>query len=287
MQRRRSPGRATRVPSSTIRKCYRRHLGQLVHGRAQSGVQRACTLHGRAGRPGHTVAREPRCHRCQHAEPARRVARRGHRLRSLLRERHARRRARGAARHRARACRARAVVAVPSVDREPGLRHPGGAGRAQARQLPQHHAGGPAARLGARGGLRGGAGAHAARSSGAAEPLCRGGLLLQRVRAAGARLRGDRRRPAADRHARQERGARPRAGGRTGAAQGTRGRGRPALRGEDLAAQGPARPGQDARRPAPRRRPGGAPPSGGLAARRDLRARRCVRSSTSSGSTRR
>ena len=52
-----------------------------------------------------------------------------------------------------------------------------------------------------------------------------------------------------------------------GAPQGARRRGRPALRGEDLAAQGAARPGQDARRPAPRLRPGGAPPSGGIAAR--------------------
>ena len=42
---------------------------------------------------------------------------------------------------------------------------------------------------------------------------------------------------------------------------------RPALRGEDLAPQGPARPGQDARRPAPRRRPGGPPAPRRIAAR--------------------
>ena len=42
-----------------------------------------------------------------------------------------------------------------------------------------------------------------------------------------------------------------------GPPQGARGRGRPAVRGEDLAAQGAARPGQDARRPAARLRPGG------------------------------
>ena len=54
--------------------------------------------------------------------------------------------------------------------------------------------------------------------------------------------------------------------------QGARGRRRPALRREDLAAQGAARPGQDARRPAPHRRPGGAPAPRRLAARRDLRA---------------
>ncbi len=42
-------------------------------------------------------------------------------------------------------------------------------------------------------------------------------------------------------------------------AQGTRRRGRPVVRREDLAAQGTARPRQDARRPAPDLRPGGAP----------------------------
>ena len=56
------------------------------------------------------------------------------------------------------------------------------------------------------------------------------------------------------------------------AAQGARGRGRPAVRGEDLAAQGTARPGEDARRPAPHLRPGGPPAPGRLAARRDVRA---------------
>ena len=88
----------------------------------------------------------------------------------------------------------------------------------------------------------------------------------------GARLRGHRGRPAADRHARQERRARPRAGRRAGAPQGARGRRRPALRREDLAPQGPARPRQDARRPPPHLRPGGPAAPGRLAARRDLRA---------------
>ena len=59
--------------------------------------------------------------------------------------------------------------------------------------------------------------------------------------------------PAADRHAGQERRTRSRAGGVVGPAQGARGRRRPALRREDLAAQGAARPRQDARRPAPDR----------------------------------
>ena len=55
-------------------------------------------------------------------------------------------------------------------------------------------------------------------------------------------------------------------------AQGARGRGRPPLRGEDLAPQGPARSGEDARGAAPHRRPGGPAAPGGIAARGDLRA---------------
>ena len=55
-------------------------------------------------------------------------------------------------------------------------------------------------------------------------------------------------------------------------AQGARRWRRPPLRREDLAAQGTARPGQDARRPAAHPRPRGPPASRRLAARRDLRA---------------
>ena len=60
-------------------------------------------------------------------------------------------------------------------------------------------------------------------------------LGLQRRRAPRARLRGDRRGAAPDRHARQERRARSRAGQVAGAPQGPRRRGRLALCGQDLA----------------------------------------------------
>ena len=147
-----------------------------------------------------------------------------------------------------------------------------GAGGAQVGELPQHHPGRPAARLGAGGGLRGRARTDATGAPGPPEPLRRRRLRLQRVRAAGARLRGHRGRPAPDRHALQERRARSRAGAPSGATQGPRGRERPALRREDLAAQGAARPREDARRAPPHRRPGGPPASRRLTARRDLRA---------------
>ena len=75
-----------------------------------------------------------------------------------------------------------------------------------------------AARLGARRGLRGRAGADPAGPPGAAEPLRRRRLRLQRVGAARARLPGHRGRAAAHRHAGQERRARPGAGGRAGRA---------------------------------------------------------------------
>ncbi len=67
-----------------------------------------------------------------------------------------------------------------------------------------------------------------------------------------------------------------------GAPQGTRRGRRPALRRQDLAAQGAARSGQDARRPAPRPGPRRPPAPRGLAPRGDLRAGAARRSSTSS-----
>ena len=212
-------------------------------------------LLARAGRPGHTVTGQPRRNRGECAQPPRRVAQVRHRLRHLLRQLHARRGARGPPGDRAGPGGPRPVAALSGVDRQPGLRHCGGALGAEARQLSQHHAGRAVPRLGAQRGLRGVARADAAGPLGVAVALRGGGLGVQRVRAAGARLRGHGRRAAAHRHARQERRPRPRAHRPAGGAPGTRGRVRPAVRGEDLAAQGTARPGEDARRAAPHRRP--------------------------------
>ena len=81
-----------------------------------------------------------------------------------------------------------------------------------------------------------------------------------------------RRGAAAHRHAPEERRGRPRVDGRPGAPQGGDRRRRPSLRRQDLAAQGTARPRQDARRAAPSLRPGGPPAPGRLATGGDLRA---------------
>ena len=271
-ERRRSTGRATRVPSSTIRKCYRRHLGQLVHGRAQSGCDDAL-VHCTAVRVDQVIpslaSRD--AIGVQHAEPARRVARRGHRLGHLLRELHARRAHEG-----------RPVIELGRAGRDRWLLYQASIGspvydilaaRAEPKLVNYHNIT-PAALL---------------RDW---EPAVAYEVALGRTQLA--RLAPQSRFAVADSafneselqalgyegtavvpllidmHVKSEEPD-PELAARAGAAQGARGRRRPALRGEDLAAQGPARPGQDARRAAPRRRPGGTPAPGGLAARRDLR----------------
>ena len=109
----------------------------------------------RARRPGHPVPGQPRRHRRPHPRPHRRAPRRRDRLGHLLRQLHARRRRPGPPRRRARPDRPGPVAALPVLDRQPRLRHPGRPDRAQARELPQHHPGPPARGLGARRRLRG------------------------------------------------------------------------------------------------------------------------------------
>ena len=78
----------------------------------------------------------------------------------------------------------------------------------------------------------------ATRPVGRGEPPRRGRLRLQRVRAALAGLPGHRRGAPPHRHARQERPTRPGAAGFVDPTPGDGGRGRPALRGQGVAAQG-------------------------------------------------
>ena len=181
-RRRKCPRRATWVPNGTIRKCYWCHLGELVHGRRNRGVRprrytaptvrvdqvipslasrdaigvsalnlrnglRAAGIDSDIYYGSHTpdVAHEGR--------PVIELGRAG----------------------------PRPLAAVSSVDREPRLRHPRGTTRAQARELSQHHARSPVARLGAGRGLRGRARTLAAGAPRSPEPLRRRGLGLQRV----------------------------------------------------------------------------------------------------------
>ena len=247
--------------------------GRIGAWAAQSGARRAGTLQRRAGRPGHSVARQPRRHRRAHAEPARRPACRGHRLGHLLRQPHARRGARGASGHRARTqqgATAGCCIRRPSGARsttssssraepklvnyhnitparllrdwEPAVAYEAALGRTQLARLA------PQSRFAVADSAFNESELHALGYEGTAVvPL----LIDMQV---------------------QERRARRGAGGVPGAAQGAGGRGRPALRRQDLAAQGAARPGQDARRAAACRGPRRSAASRGVAARGDLRA---------------
>ena len=103
-----------------------------------------------ARRPGDPVARQSRRHRRAHRGHHGGAAPGRDRLRHLLRRGHPRLRAAGPAHEQPGSADQGPLAAVPGFHWKPRLRHLRQPGRAQAPQLPQHHAGTAPRRLGAR-----------------------------------------------------------------------------------------------------------------------------------------